>query len=269
MTSDRLRVLVRGSNDVASAVAHRLFSAGYAVAIHDGPAPTATRRKMAFADALFDGRAVLAAVVATRLDSPALLPNYLAGDNGIPILVGDLAGLLAVLVPDVLVDARMRKRDLPGSQRGLAALTTGLGPGFVAGETVDIAVETGWDGLGRIVAHGATRPLAGEPRSLGGHARDRYVYAPTDGVFRTACQIGQVVAAGEIVAVLEGTALRAPVGGVLRGLTRDGVPVVPGTKVVKVDPRGDPAAVAGIGERPDRISAGVLLAVEQWARRHP
>ena len=51
-----LIMLVRGVNDVASAVAHRLFSAGHAVALHDVAAPTTSRRGMAFADAMFDGR---------------------------------------------------------------------------------------------------------------------------------------------------------------------------------------------------------------------
>ncbi|GAB4450066.1 MAG: hypothetical protein Fur0044_45620 [Anaerolineae bacterium] len=63
------RVLVRGSGDIGSAVAHVLFRAGYAVAIHDIPQPTATRRKMAFTDAIFDGRARLEGVEARRVDN--------------------------------------------------------------------------------------------------------------------------------------------------------------------------------------------------------
>jgi hypothetical protein len=77
-------VLVLGSGDVASAVAHRLFRAGVAVALQDGPAPPAApRRGIAFADAFFDGQATLAGVIARRLampvdlratlDAPALL----------------------------------------------------------------------------------------------------------------------------------------------------------------------------------------------------
>jgi xanthine dehydrogenase accessory factor len=62
------RVLVRGAGDVGSAVAHRLFGAGYGVVVHEEPEPTATRRGMAFADAAFDGHAVLAGV---RADPPA------------------------------------------------------------------------------------------------------------------------------------------------------------------------------------------------------
>lgn len=35
-----LRILVCGSNDVASAVAHSLFGTGYGIVIHDDPKPT-------------------------------------------------------------------------------------------------------------------------------------------------------------------------------------------------------------------------------------
>jgi len=53
----------------------------------------------------------------------------------------------------------------------------------------------------------------------------------------------------------------APIGGVLRGLTRSGVNVTARTKVIEVDPRGDPAGVFGLGERPRRIAEGVLKAL--------
>jgi xanthine dehydrogenase accessory factor len=55
--AERSPVLVRGAGDVGSAVAAVLFRAGYAVALHDEPAPVAPRRGMAFADAVFDGAA--------------------------------------------------------------------------------------------------------------------------------------------------------------------------------------------------------------------
>ena len=48
----------------------------------------------------------------------------------------------------------------------------------------------------------------------------------------------------------------------VRGVTRDGVPVSKGTKVIEVDPRGDAALVRGIGERPARIAASVVRAID-------
>ena len=53
----------------------------------------------------------------------------------------------------------------------------------------------------------------------------------------------------------------APVVGVLRGLTRNGVEVTVRAKVTDVDPCSDPAAAFGLGERPRRIAEGVLKAL--------
>lgn len=269
MASDwsALRVLVRGTGDVGSAVAHRLFGAGSAVVLHESAAPATTRRGMAFADAVFDGRAELDGVRAVLVDDARELPRCLDDHAVIPVVVLDLARLLEVVRPHVLVDARMRKRARPESQRGLAPFTVGLGPGFVAGETIDVAIETSWEAPGRVITVGAPLPLAGEPRALGGFQRERYVYAPRAGVFQTGLRVGDRVRAGEVVATIGATALAAPLDGILRGLTRDGVTVADGTKVIEIDPRGDDAVVHGIGERPRRIAEGVISAIREWEVR--
>lgn len=255
-------VLVRGSGDVGSAVAHRLFGSGHAVVIHDVPRPAAPRRGMAFADAAFEGGCELDGVRARRVDDAAELPAALAERAYLPVAVADIESVLAVTRPDVLVDARMRKRARPEPQLDLAPLTIGLGPNFVAGETTHLAIETIWgDDLGTVVTSGPTQALSGEPRSFEGHARDRFVYAPRAGVLRTRASIGQFVRRGEVVATIDGERLAAPLAGILRGLTHDGAPVAVGAKVVEVDPRGDPSAVFGLGPRPRRIADGVEAAI--------
>ncbi len=57
------------------------------------------------------------------------------------------------------------------------------------------------------------------------------------------------------------TVILAPLSGVLRGLTHDGASVAAGTKVLEVDPRGDPAGAFGVGERPARIAGGIIEAI--------
>jgi len=261
-------VLVRGSGDVASAVAHRLFTAGHQVVIHDVPLPAAPRRGMAFTDAIFDGECELVGVTARRVDDLGELSRALAYGQAVPVTKLDLAGVLEAVEVDVLVDARMRKRAQPEPQLELAPLTIGLGPGFVAGETTHLAVETRWgDELGTVITSGPTQALAGEPRSFDGHARDRFIYAPAAGVFRTAASIGQRVQRGEPVAAIDGEQLTAPLDGILRGLTHDGVPVESGAKVLEVDPRGDLEAVIGLGPRPRRIADGVAEAIALAARK--
>ena len=132
------------------------------------------------------------------------------------------------------------------------------------------ALATSWDALGAVITEGASLPRAGEPRAIAGHAHDRYVYAPVDGILRTSAQIGDAIRRGEEVARVGDAAPLAPLDGVLRGLTHDDVRVAAGTKVVEVDPRGRVDEVRGISEIPRRIAEGVLLAIRAWERRlHP
>lgn len=258
-------ILVRGSGDVGSAVAHTLFKADYTIVIHDSAQPSATRRRMSFCDAIFDGDAALDGVSAQLFDDISELITRLTSHDLVPLTTLDLPRILAALRPAVLVDARMKKHDQPEVQIALAPFTIGLGPNFVAGETVHAAVETGWnEGLGNVIWHGATRPLEGEPQTIAGHARDRYVYAPAAGVFHTTLQIGTMVSAGQEVAHVGEIPLYAPIDGILRGLTHDNISVARKTKVIEVDPRGAQAQISGIAERPGRIAKGVLEAIKAW-----
>ena len=256
-------VLVRGVGDIGSAIAHRLFVEGYDVALHDDPQPTTTRRGMSFADAVFGGRPVLDGVRAIRFDDLEQVRRAAAARAAIPVCVRSLAPVLAILRPRALVDARMHKHSQPDVQLGLAAFTVALGPALVAGRHADVIVETSWDDLGRVITHGASLPLAREPREIDGHARDRYVYAPVDGVFQTALRIGDAVRQDQEVARIGTAVLTAPLDGVLRGLTHDAVPVTEGTKVIEIDPRGRVDGVRGIAERPRRIADGVLAAIKR------
>jgi xanthine dehydrogenase accessory factor len=123
--------LVRGVGDIGSAVAHLLFRAGYGVVMHDEPQPTTTRRGMAFADAVFDGQAVLDGVRAVRADDLARVKDVLTTGEAIPVYVHDLGSVLRTMQPAVLVDARMRKHAASEVQRGLADFTIGLGPSLI------------------------------------------------------------------------------------------------------------------------------------------
>ena len=259
------RILVRGAGDIGSAVAVRLFQSGHRLAIHEEPEPTTTRRGMALADAVFDGFAELEGVKGVRVDDCQRLLDILSSGGVIPLVMVNFMSVVAAMQPEVLIDARVRKRRVPESQRGLAPLTVGLGPNFIAGKTTDVVVETSWEGPGRVIPSGSPLPFRGEPREIAGHARDRYVYTSDAGIFRTDRHVGERVRAGEIVAHVGGTALAAPLDGVLRGLTRDGVRVAIDTKVIEVDPRGDSALVRGIAERAERIALGVVRAIQQVA----
>lgn len=201
-------VLVHGAGDVGSAVAHALFESGYTVGLHDVPSPSHARRGMSFTDALFEGVATLAGVLGKRTRDAADLP-MMRCRRAVALSDIAIAKVTQLLSPDVVVDARMRKRVVPEPQRGLAPLVVGLGPNFEAGANTDVVLETAWgDDLGKVIRSGRCRDFAGEPQLIAGHGRDRDVYSPCAGEFSTPLRIGDAVFAGQAVARI-GTAIPA------------------------------------------------------------
>ncbi len=259
------RILVLGSGDVGSAVAHRLFLSGADVVLADEPAPAHPRRGMAFTDAWFDGTATLEGVVAQWVSDVDDLAAQCTVMDAIPSTAASAREVVAALRPDVLVDARMRKRAVPQDLRELAAQVVGLGPGFMPGVNCSAAIETAWgDGLGAVLRDRPASALAGEPRPLDGVGRERYVYAPQAGDWHTRAHIGDPVVVGGEIGTLRGPQgtcqVRASLTGHLRGLSHDGVALRAGQKLVEVDPRAQPDT-QGLGARPAAIARGVARAV--------
>ena len=258
-------VAVLGAGDVGSAVAHALHLAGCAAVLIDEADPPWPRRGMAFTDAWYVGTAELAGITACFCASVRSIPVVFERGDRVAATTWSWRGVAAALDPVAVVDARIAKRAAPARLKPhepSPLVTVGLGPGYRVGEHVDVAIETAWgDRLGAIVTEGGTKPYEGEPRPLGGASRERFVYAARGGRFNTQRKIGGAVSAGETVGSLEGIAIAAPLGGVLRGLSARGARVTPGQKIVEVDPRGDASTCFGLGERPRRIAAGVVEAL--------
>jgi xanthine dehydrogenase accessory factor len=255
-------VVVRSCGDVGSAVAHLLFSSGNVVVIHDLPKPAHMRRAFAFTDALFEGRAELEGVIAKRISDMKSLEYTLRCRRAISVSTAPWGELVATVKPDVIVDARMRKREVPEAQLAQAPLTIGLGPNFTAGVNVHVAVETAWgEHLGKVIRHGSTKKLAGGPRALGNLGRERFVYSSIAGTFRTHLDIGIAVDTGDLVGRVDDFEVRAPVRGRIRGLSHDGARVDVGSKIVEVDPTDGGPIPRGLAERPWAIAQGVLKAM--------
>lgn len=259
------RIVVLGGGDVGSAVAHRLYLSGADVVLVDECAPSHPRRGMAFTDAWFDGAATLDGVVGLLVAEATDLSGQLGVVDAILCSTAATDAIVEVLRPDALVDARMRKRTVPEDSRALVPVVIGLGPGFTPGSNCSAAIETAWsDSLGAVLREQPTAQLAGEPRPLEGVGRERFVYAPQAGVWRTRARIGDRVATGHEIGVISGSAgacaIRAPLDGALRGLSHDGVSLRAGQKLLELDPRAE-SDTRGLGARPAAIARGVLRAV--------
>ncbi len=255
------RIVVRGGNDIASATAHRLFTSGFSVVILESPQPLTVRRGMAYASAVYEGAITLEGVTASRARTPEEAAELLAAHAAIPVVASADAGLHA-LHPDVIVDARLRKKERSASRVADAPLVIGLGPGFTAGVEAHIVIETNrGPNLGRIITEGDADPYTGEPIKIAGHGRDRYLYAPKAGTFRTSLDLGRPVEAGQTAGFVDDVSVVTAVGGIIRGIVKDGLAVRAGAKLVDIDPRRDPAALSQLSPKAWTIADAVLQVI--------
>lgn len=245
-------IVVRGAGDLATGTIHRLKKAGFRLLVLEAEHPAAIRRQVALSEAVYAGSARVEDVEAVRMDvdlaekknRKELLEQEMERiwkKDGVPVLV-DPAGLsIAALRPAVVVDAILAKKNL-GTTKEMAPLVIALGPGFTAGEDVDVVIETKrGHNLGRVIRSGSAVPNTGIPGIIGGYGKERVMHAQAEGILRNAASIGDIVEARAVIAEIEtenGTVpVEASLSGLLRGLIRDGYPVTRGFKIADIDPR--------------------------------
>jgi xanthine dehydrogenase accessory factor len=263
-TVARTTAIVTGAGEVGSAIAIALYRSGLAVVLCDEADPPWIRRGMAFANAWYIGTAELDAEAAVFCASVKSIPSVIDRQPLIAATTWSWQGVAAALLPAVVVDARMRNGAGFAASVSENLLTIGVGPGFVAGGNVDLAVESmPGDRLATVIVSGATAPPNHDVPRLAGAGRERFALAAGGGRFSTSHRIGDRVVAGESVGAVGTKVVRAPLSGVLRGLAARGARVQSGTRVVEVDPRGDPVRCFGLGERSVAIALAVAGALAE------
>ena len=252
-----MKVLILGAGEMASSTAHRLFRSGFEVTMTEVSQPLAVRRAISFCSAVWDGETVVEGVRGCLLAGGTPVP----GRDHVSVVVDPEAAILNELKPDVLIDARLLK--CPGATSvNQAPLVISFGPGAVCGVDAHLVVETnrGHD-LGRLIETGSAAADTGVPGSIGGVTAGRVLRAPCTGIVRGVRKIGDVVRAGEVVAMVGEEPVKASIAGVLRGILHDGVMATPGLKLADVDPRGEVRACFTITDKSRTISGAVLEAI--------
>mgnify|MGYP001221129799 FL=1 len=253
-----MKVLILGAGEMASSVAHRLFRSGFEVTMTEVSQPLAVRRAISFCSAVWDGETVVEGVRGCLFESDRL---PMSGRDHVSVVIDPEAAILHELKPEVLIDARLLKCPGATSVRQ-APLVISLGPGAVCGVDAHLIVETnrGHD-LGRLIETGSAAADTGVPGSIGGVTAGRVMRAPCAGVVRGVRKIGDVVKAGEVVAMVGEEPVKTSIAGVLRGILHDGVMATPGLKLADVDPRGEVRACFTITDKSRTISGAVLEAI--------
>lgn len=267
MVTDQL-VIVRGGGDIATGTIWALRRAGYPVLVLESDAPSAIRRTVSLSEAVYEGRASvedLTVQLAENLDQAQYLlfqdqialmvdpdghsirdiinteEKYSEWDTGLTTLEGGGRHLFLTAV----VDAILAKKNT-GTTKDMAPFVIALGPGFTAGEDCDVVIETmRGHSLARPITQGSALPNTGIPGMIAGHAQDRVLHSPADGILHAGVHIGDLVQEEQTICTVmpldasEEIPVKAPFGGLVRGMIRDGFHVTKGFKIADVDPRQD------------------------------
>lgn len=260
-TKKRNLVIIRGGGDLASGVGAVLHRNGWQVVICELPEPMVVRRKVAFAETVWEGQYQVEEIQSVLVENADEIESVL------------LAGKIAVVIdPEMkitdrfdfkaIVDARMLKTyQTKPPPEGVPVI--GLGPGFVAKDNCLAVIETKrGKTLGKIIWDGSAQPNTSIPGVVGGRGLERVLYTPCDGVVRPCVEIGELVTQGQVLAEVGGTAVVAPFDGLVRGMLRPGIKVRAHTKLGDVDPQREPGLESRISDKALIIGQSVLEVIE-------
>ena len=230
-------IVVRGAGDLATGTIHRLKKAGFRLLVLEAEHPAAIRRQVALSEAVYAGsagrgRGSRAHGRGSRREKE---PERTSGTgNGADLEERWCSGARGSggtkhcsTSPGRRVDAILAKKNL-GTTKEMAPLVIALGPGFTAGEDVDVVIETKrGHNLGRVIRSGSAVPNTGIPGIIGGYGKERVMHAQAEGILRNVASIGDIVEARAVIAEIEtenGTVpVEASLSGLLRGLIRDAI----------------------------------------------
>ena len=273
MNPGDLRVLIRGAGELASATAHHLYTQGFErILLLDRRFPKAVRRKVCFCEAILDGSQTIQGVVGRF--APDLRAVEAAHAEG-KIAVGtmDHEVVLNEWRPDIFIEAAMQRRNW-GLTRDLAPIVIALGPGYIAHKDCDALVDTVRGPQVGSILEDTGEHLANEPPAqIMGFSEERTLKALRDGIFFTQRSIGDMVERGERIGTVVSVygvddyrrgvpvdasySINARIGGVIRGLLRDGGPVKADDRIGDVDPRGTTEDLDHVSDKSHRVAEGV------------
>lgn len=299
-----LLIICRGAGDLATGIIHRLHRAGHRVIALETDYPAAIRRQVSFCEAVYDGSAAVEGVTARLVpaladaetdtetysginDTPAAHIASEKWDSSVieavleagevPLLIDPKGESIALLKPDVVVDAIIAKKNL-GTTINMAPLVIGVGTGFTAGQDVHLVIESmRGHNLARIITDGMAQPNTGVPGNIAGFTSERVIHAPATGYIHDVRKIGDIVQKGDEIARIypdkesydnalsEYVPVNATITGIIRGLIREGYYFREGFKIADIDPReSELTNCFTISDKARSIAGSVLEAVSAF-----
>ncbi|MGG5460430.1 selenium-dependent molybdenum cofactor biosynthesis protein YqeB [Clostridium sp. B9] len=229
-------VVVRGAGDIATGAIQKLHRSGFKVVALEIEKPTSIRRRVCLSEAIYEKEFQVEDIIGKRADSYEEIFGIL-NENKVCVINDTSGDIIKKLKPMAVVDATLCKKNI-GTNKGMADITVALGPGYVAGEDVDIVIETNrGHNLGRLIFNGPAAKNTGIPGIIEGYGIERVVYSPCEGKLKIIKDIGEIAEKGETICIVGDNPVKASLTGVIRGMIRDGFYVKKGLKIADIDPR--------------------------------
>ncbi|MFW2365113.1 MAG: selenium-dependent molybdenum cofactor biosynthesis protein YqeB [Desulforhopalus sp.] len=234
---NKLFIIIKGAGEMASGLAWRLYRAGFTnIVMLEIDKPMAVRRSVCFCEAVYDGRKTVDGIEAILAKTNTEIGSILE-QNQIAVVVDPQWQTIEEIKPQVVIDAILAKKNL-GTRIVEADLVIGLGPGFIAGEDVDVVVETNrGPNCGRLLYSGSAEKDTGIPGTVMGFDLERVIRAPTAGLFKASVEMNDHVQVGDTIGIVDQRPVIAAISGVTRGLIRDKIFVSKGLKIGDIEPR--------------------------------
>ena len=268
-------VIVRGGGELASGTIHALYRAGFRVLVLEQKEPSATRRRVAFSEAMYRGEAKVERIVCHKAKNLIEAKDRLKKGE-LVMLEDPEARCVKELKPQVLVDAIL-SHTTNGTTKDMAEHTIALGPGFCAGRDVDVVVETmRGHNLGRLIYEGfSARSQDIQSSTVGESANmEHLIFAPEAGTVDVLSTISLMVKKGEPLAVLHtedgrDIEIKATIDGVLRGALHRGSKVKKEQKIADIHPTMGQEECFTISDKARCVAGSVLEAVMVWENKRP
>ena len=254
-------VIVRGGGDLASGTIQKLYRSGFKVLVLEVSKPSSIRRDVSFSEAIYKSEVEIEGIRAVHVRGLSEIEEAFRNKR-VPVIIDEEGKYIKKVKPKIVVDAIIAKKNM-GTTRDMADITIALGPGFTAGEDVDVVIETTrGHNLGRLIFRGQAAKNTGIPGSIMGYSKERVIYSPCEGVMENVLDIGAVVEKDEVIAYIGDVPVKATIPGLLRGILRDGSTVAKGFKIADIDPRiSEKVNCYTISDKARSIGGGVLEAV--------
>ncbi|MGL4986228.1 MAG: selenium-dependent molybdenum cofactor biosynthesis protein YqeB [Treponemataceae bacterium] len=253
-------VLIKGAGDLASGVAHRLFSCGFSIIMTEIKQPTTVRTSVSFSSAVLKDTIEIEGIKGQLTQTPKDAIE-ICQQKKIAVIVDEHALIAKEIKPDVIIDAIIAKKNI-GTKKTDAKIVIALGPGFIAGKDCHAVIETNRGHyLGKVFYEGSAQKNTGIPGDISGFTTERIIRASKKGVFSPCVEISDYVRAGQIVAKINDVPVKANIDGIVRGILFPNTNVFAGMKCGDIDPRAKKEYCFSISDKARAIAGGVLEAL--------